>query len=38
MIGYSTFGGRHRGLVILRNDWVFILMGGMEILYNLYYS
>jgi len=27
----------HRGFVVLRNDWVFIVMGVMEIWNNLYY-
>jgi len=33
---YFTVGGRHRGFVVLRNDWVFILMGVMEIWNTIY--
>jgi len=34
---HFTVGSRHRGYVVLRNDWVFILMGVMEIWNMLYY-
>jgi len=34
---YFTIGIRHRGFVILRNGWVFIVMGVMEIWNSLFY-
>ena len=29
---------RHRGFLVLRNDWLFIVMGEMEMWNNLYFG